>query len=210
MAETLDWPPRRRRRTRFAILGALLLAFLAGGTTISYYIEALWFDSLGYVDVFWKTLNLQAEIFTTFFLITFLVLYGSFLILKPARLGELSGLPLLVNGQPIRLPVEPVLRLIAAAGALFIAFATGAGMMADWPVFAAYWHAPAPSGTVDPIFGKPIVFYLFTLPVWQLVTGWILTLAVIVGVVAAFFVVVTGGTELLTRRWGPNARNGAD
>jgi uncharacterized protein len=210
MAETLDWPPRRRRRTRFAILGALLLVFLAGGTTISYYIEALWFDSLGYVDVFWKTLNLQAEIFTAFFLITFLVLYGSFLILKPARLGELAGLPLLINGQPIRLPVEPVLRLIAAGGALFIAFATGAGMMAEWPLFAAYWHAPVPSGAVDPIFGKPIVFYLFTLPVWQLVTGWILTLAVIVGVVAAFFVIVTGGTQLLTRRWGPNARDGAD
>src|SRR6185503_12161665 len=50
--------------------------------------------------------------------------------------------------------------------------------------------------------------YLFTLPVWKLVTGWILTLAVIVGAVAAFFVAVTGSTQLLTQRWGPGARAG--
>src|SRR5262245_685746 len=208
MAETLDWPRRSRRRLRLALLGAVLFVFIAGGTTVSYYVEALWFDSLGYADVFWQTLNLQAEIFTAFFLITFLVLYGSFQLLKPPRLGELAGLPLLVNGQPIRLPVEPVLRLIAIVGALFIGLATGAGMMAEWPLFAAYWHAPAASGAVDPIFGRPLVFYLFTLPVWKLTSGWILTLAVIVGAVAAFFATVSGGTQLLTRRWGPAARAG--
>jgi uncharacterized protein len=208
MAETLDWPRRGRRRMRLAVLGGLFLIFVAGGTTISYYVDALWFDSLGYVDVFWKTLNLQAEIFTAFFLITFLVLYGSFVVLKPPRLGELAGLPLLINGQPIKLPVEPVLRLIALVGALFVGVATGAGMMAEWPLFAAYWHAPAASGAGDPIFGRPIMFYLFTLPVWKLVTGWILTLSVIVGAVAAFFVAVTGSTQLLTQRWGPGVRAG--
>src|SRR4029434_41130 len=100
-----------------------------------------------------KTLNLQAEIFTAFFLITFLVLYGSFVVLKPPRLGELAGLPLLINGQPIKLPVEPVLRLIALVGALFVGVATGAGMMAEWPLFAAYWHAPAAPGRGRPGFG---------------------------------------------------------
>src|SRR5262249_25535071 len=98
---------------------------------------------------------------------------------------------------------EPVLRLIAIGGALFIAAATGASMMAEWPMLAAYWYAPPASGPGDPIFGRPIGFYLFTLPAWQLLTGWLLTLAVIAGAVAAFFVVVSGGTRLITRTWGP-------
>ena len=210
MTENLDWPPPRKRRRRVwpLLLGAIFLIFLAAGATLSYYVDALWFDSLGYVDVFWKTLNLQARIFTGFFLITFLVLYGSFVLLKPPRLGELAGLPILINGQPIKLPVEPVLRLIAIGGALFIAVATGAGMMSDWPILAAYWNAPAASGAGDPIFGKPLVFYLFTLPVWQLLSGWVLTLAVIVGAVAVFFVVVSGGTRLLSQAWGPSSRAG--
>src|SRR5438477_3151943 len=140
MADTLDWPPKRRRRRGLLLLAAaVFLVLLGGGTTLSYYVDALWFDSLGYVDVFWKTLRLQSEIFTIFFLATFVVLYGSFALMKPMRFGEL---PILINGQPIRLPVEPVLRLIAMIGALFIAIATGAGMMAEWPLLAAYWYAP--------------------------------------------------------------------
>ena len=45
-------------------------------------------------------------------------------------------------------------------------------MMGDWRVFALYQHAPAAGSTVlDPIFGRPLTFYLFTLPVWQLVAA---------------------------------------
>ena len=208
MTDTLDWP-QRRRRLRVALLVAVVILFVAGGTAVSYYVEALWFGSLGYGDVFWRTLNLQGSIFTAFFLVTFLVLYGSYFLLKPPRLGDLTGLPILINGQPIRLPVEPVLRLIAGGGALLIAIATGAGMMAEWPLLSAYWHAPPPSGARDPIFGRPIVFYLFTLPVWKLLTGWILTLAVIVGAVAVFFVAVSGGTRMVSRAWGPIHRAGS-
>jgi hypothetical protein len=42
-------------------------------------------------------------------------LYGSYLALKPATLGELAGLPILINGQPIKLPVEPVIRIARSA-----------------------------------------------------------------------------------------------
>ena len=38
-------------------------------------------------------------------------------------------------------------------------------------------------GDVDPIFGRPLTFYLFTLPAWQLIAGWLMTLAVVVGAV---------------------------
>jgi len=205
VAETIDWPPRRPSRRRGAILllvvaGVLLLG---GGTALSYYVDALWFDSLGYRDVFWKTLNLQASVFSTFTLVTFVILYGSFVALKPPRLGELTGFPILINGQPIKLPVEPALRLIAIVASLLIAFATGAGMMAQWSTLALWWYARgdalprAASELLDPIFGKPLPFYLFTLPAWELLSGWVMTLAVIVAGVALFFTVVTGGTRML-------------
>src|SRR3954469_17716159 len=112
----VDWPPpqrpRPRRRGRLSLLSVLGVLVLAGGTALSYYVEALWFDSLGYVDVFWKTLNVEAMVFVGFAAVTFVVLYGSYLALKPARLGELTGVPILINGQPIKLPVEPVLQVI--------------------------------------------------------------------------------------------------
>jgi uncharacterized membrane protein (UPF0182 family) len=195
----VDWRPPKppRRRGRFLLLALVAAVIFGAGTTLSYYVDALWYDSLGFSRVFWTTINYQALVFAVFCAATFAVLYGSFRLLKPARLGEFSSI--LINGQPFKLPVEPVLNLIALGLAGAIAVVTGAGMMANWTAFALYWHAPAQSAVTDPIFGRPVTFYLFALPVWQTVTGWLLTLAVMSTGVAVFFVIVTGGTEILGR-----------
>ena len=67
----VDWrppPPRRpqRRGGRLLVLAVLAAIVLGGGTALSYYVEALWFESLGYSAVFWKTLNVQAATFIAF------------------------------------------------------------------------------------------------------------------------------------------------
>src|SRR4051812_38870806 len=204
-SRVVDWPPPRRppRRNRgLLVLLAIVAAIVfGGGTALSYYVERLWFDSLGYVDVFWTTLNVQAAVFAAFAAVTFVVLYGSYAAFKPPRLGELTGVPILINGQPIKLPVEPVLRLIALGGSLAIAFVTGAGMMANWETLALYWYSRpgTAASVVDPIFGRPLNFYLFTLPAWQMITGWLLTLGVFICAVAGFFIVISGGSRLLTK-----------
>ena len=207
MPESIDWPPphpaRSRRRRRFLLLLVLLASIVFGGRTVfSYYVDVLWFRSLGYGDVFWKTFTLQWGIFTAFAAATFLLLYGSFLALKRAHLSDLpSGHTILIGGQPVRLPVEPVLRLVALGVSLVIAAATGGAMVGEWPTLALFWFAPrTSSGVVDPIFGKPLNFFLFTLPAWQLIAGWLLTLGVIVCALAVFFILITGGARVLTGR----------
>src|ERR1700737_1638176 len=189
MPESIDWPRTRPpwRRRRFLLILAVLAGIVFGGrTALSYYVDALWFGSLEYGDVFWKTLNLQWGIFTAFAAATFLILYGSFLALKRAHLLDLpSGQTIFIGGQPLKLPIEPVLRVIALVISLAIAAATGAGMMVEWPTLALFWYAPRTTGgVVDPIFGKPLNFFLFTLPAWQLIAGWLLPLAVITCVLA--------------------------
>jgi len=199
----VDWPPPRRpaRRGRLFLLLAIAVVVFGGGTALTYYVDAIWFASLGYADVFWKSLNIEAAVFAVFAGVTFAALYGSFLALKPERLGELAGGPILINGQPFKLPVEPVLRLIALAVSALIALATGAGIMGQWPTLALYWYAqPAASPTLDPIFSRPLTFYLFTLPAWQLIAGWLMTLAVIATIIAVFFIAITGGGRVLTGR----------
>src|ERR1022692_4741907 len=188
MPESMDWPrlqppPRRhRRRRRFLIILAVLVGILfVGRASLSYYVDVLWFGSLSYADVFWKTLSLQWGVFAVFAAVTFLIVYGSFLALKRVHLPDLpSGHTILIGGQPLKLPVEPVLRLIALGLSLAIAAATGAAMMGEWPTLALFWYAPRTSGSVvDPIFGKPLNFFLFTLPSWQVFLGCLLTLALI-------------------------------
>jgi uncharacterized membrane protein (UPF0182 family) len=213
MADTIDWPHKRptRRRGRIISLVVVVALLLSAGTTLSYYVDALWFSSLGYLDVFWKTLNLQAAVFISFTAITFLVLYGSFQALKPANLGDVtSGGTIIINGQPVSLPVEPVLRLIALGASLLISVVTGFGMMSEWTTLALYWYGrdAVASAAVDPIFGRPVTFYLFTLPALDLVSGWLTTLAVIACGIAIFFIVISGGTRALVGRRGALAGAG--
>src|SRR3979411_111595 len=139
MPESIDWPPahaarRPRRRGRLLfILAVLAVLFFGGRSALSNYVDLLWFRSLGYGDVFWKTLSLQWGVFTAFAAATFLILYGAFVALKRAHLADLpAGHTILIGGRPVKLPVEPVLRLFALGGSLAIAAATGAGMMAGW------------------------------------------------------------------------------
>ena len=173
---------------------------------MSYFVDLLWFRSLGYGSVFTKTLALQWSIFAIFVAATFFILYGSFAALKRAHLPDLpSSHTIFFGGQPVKLPVEPVMRFIGFGGSIVIALVTGAGMMAEWPTLALFWYAPrgmggVPGAVIDPIFSKPVSFFLFTLPAWQLISGWLLTLAVITCVIAIFFILITGGAGVFAGR----------
>jgi uncharacterized protein len=204
MPQSIDWPraqsPRSRRRF-FIIVIVLGVIFFAGKSALSYYVDLLWFRSLGYGEVFWKTLTLQAGVFAAFAAATFLILYGSFEALKRAHLPDLpEGHTIFLGGQPLKLPVGPVLRVIALVLSLAIAAATGAAIMAQWPTLALFWDAPRTGGALDPIFGEPVNFYLFTLPAWQVIAGWLLTLALITCALAGFFILITGGARALSGR----------
>ncbi len=190
------------RRPRGVLLVVLVIGALifGSGSAASYYVESLWFASLGYGAVFWKTLTIQSLVFTAFAAITFVFLYGAFLALKPAD-RDVAGV-IMINGRPVTLPVGPVLRLIAFLASAILALGFGAGMMGDWPTFAQWWYASgvtAPAAgdvkAVDPIFGRPIGFYLFTLPAWQAISGWLLMLAVIAAVMALVFFVASAGAR---------------
>lgn len=204
---TIDWPPGRRpqRRGRFVVLALVAAILLGGGTALSFYVQSLWFESLGFGDVFWTTISLRARVFLGFAIATFAVLYLSFLALKPAKLGDLGG-AVLVGGQPV--PLEPLIRLAALVVSAVVAIGTGLGMSVDWAAFALYWHgegsssgpAHAMAAQTDPIFGRTLAFYFFTLPAWRLVAGWVTTLATIVFLAAIGLSVVVGGAQLLEGR----------
>ncbi|HTZ59427.1 MAG TPA: UPF0182 family protein [Acidobacteriaceae bacterium] len=205
MPTSIDWPlkrPRPRRRRFLILLAAIAVIVLGSRTALSYFVDLLWFRSLGYESVFSKTLLMQWIIFLVFSVATFLILYGSFAALRRSHLPDLpSHHTVFLGGQPVKFPVEPVLRFLALGGAIAIGLITGAGMMAEWPSLALYWYAPAATGgVVDPVFGKPLNFFLFTLPAWQLISGWLLTLAIMVCFLAVFFVLITGGAGALSGR----------
>jgi uncharacterized protein len=208
LPETIEWPPpakqsrSRRRILLFALIAAAVIVF-GSSTAISNWVDLLWFRSLGYSEVFWKSRSIAWGIFTAFAVVTFLYLFGAFSALKRAHAADLpDDHTIVIGGNPIRLPLAPVLRLLAAGVSIIIALATGAAMRAQWSTLALFWYQPAaasgsPGSLADPIFGKPLNFYLFTLPAWELISGWLLTLAILTCILAVLFILVTGGSRAL-------------
>ena len=189
----------RRLRRLLLILAAILLISIGGHTWLSYYVDALWFGSLGYSSVFWKTLRLQSFVFVFFTVATYIILYGTYLAIKKTQLSSLPGShTIFIGGQPLKLPVEPVLRFISIAGSILISFLTGTVMLSQWSTLALYWYAARSANTaIDPIFGRPTSFYLFTLPALDLISGWLLFLAIVtLAIAVAFFLMKRAGRAL--------------
>jgi len=207
LPDTIDWPkltqPKKpRRRGLFAVIAIVAVLFFGSRTAISFWVDLLWFRSLGYSEVFWKTRGLEWGVFAAFALTTFLILFAAFSLIKRAHQADLpSDHTLFIGGQPVNLSIKPVLRILSLVVSLFVGVATGGAMAAEWQTLALWRYAPQVTGSVaDPIFGRPLNFYLFTLPAWQLLAGWLLTLSVISCVVATLFFVVTSGSRVLVGR----------
>ncbi|HSS39799.1 MAG TPA: UPF0182 family protein, partial [Polyangia bacterium] len=88
-------------------------------------------------------------------------------------------------------------------------------MASDWPTFALWWYGRPSSALLagadraaDPIFGRPIAFYLFTLPAWQHLAGWLTTIAFLLLVMAVFFALVSASTAMVAGRSGRGRTSG--
>lgn len=207
----IDWPvrkqaPRGRRLFLVAILVVLFAILFGGRTAVSYWVDRIWFRSLGYGDVFWKTIGLEWSAFAAFGAATFTILFGAFQLLRRTHRHDLpEDHTVYFNGRPITLSMKPVLNFVSIGGSLLIALITGGAMAAEWPMLALYWYGqPAGGEAVDPILLRPVSFYLFTLPVWHLLAGWALTLVILICAVALAFVLITGGTRVLSDRSAMN------
>jgi uncharacterized membrane protein (UPF0182 family) len=202
--EPLEVTEKKRRRKRWLwVGGGLLVLLLLGQTFLSDWVDLLWFGSLGFGEVFWKTLALKSIVFCLFTAATFALLFGAFALIRRCHADDLpKDHAIIIAGQKVNFSVAPVLRWLSLGVAVVVALFAGLAMLAEWPVLAMFWYAPpAPAGGVtDPIFGKPLNFYLFDLPAWQLVDGWLLTLALACCGVAIAFLVITSGARTVENR----------
>ena len=206
-------PSRFRRRTLLIVVAALFAAFIAVRVGLSTWVDLLWFQSLSYGAIFTRTVLFEVVAFVAFTLVTFLLLFGAFTVIRRSNEADLPpGQSIQIGNLPVNISIGPILRVLSIVVAAFFALLAGLSMISEWPTLALFWYAPHASGpVVDPIFGKPLNFFLFTLPAWQLVDHWLLTLAFVSLFVAILFLVLTSTTRALNKqslRYGPSPFRG--
>lgn len=171
--------PKRRHWRRWLIVAVILL-LVAASRGLAIYVSALWFGSLGYSSVYWYIFRTKATLFGVFAVLTVLILRGAFWVLERSFGSQpLAPRTIIVNNQPVQFSparfVRPLAWVVSVVGGLIF----GLSMKGEWQKFALYFHRAAAPVT-DPIFGKPLDFYLFILPIYDLLGGWVMALTFVI------------------------------
>ncbi len=151
----------------FIIVPIILLMLFS-----SWIMEWLWLRELGYSDVFRVLKGTQALLFAGAFLISALYLLLNFRYL--ARLLRDSRLVSMITGSlNIAIPSNRQfkwMRNTFTVLGLFIAFIFSLAIMFRWDDALRFFYVQS-FGAVDPVFGHEISFYMFQLPLLNLVQG---------------------------------------
>jgi uncharacterized membrane protein (UPF0182 family) len=163
---------------RFLLIVVVLIISLSG--LIRFYIEHLWFESLGFDSVYWYGIKAQSALFGVMFLLTTALLWMIFRLIITVG-GDVQPF-LEIQGRIVSMPSARSVKRIASVLAVLLGILIGLMFSSGWATYAFYLNQPAPQGLNDPIFGRPIEFFLFTLPVLTSLTVW---LTMIAGLAAA-------------------------
>ncbi len=173
-------PARKRRRWRVWLIVGLVLLFIVLSRGLAVYLSAAWFSSLGFAAVYWYIFKLKIGLFLAFAIMTVLLLRTAFWLLERAFASQtIEKRTIVVNNQPIQFAPERFVRPLGWILAVLFGLFYGLAMKGDWQTFALYFNR-AVTAAPDPIFQKPLGFYLFSLPLYDLLSGWLITLAFVV------------------------------
>jgi len=173
-----------RRKAITILFAAVFLLMLLREVTVTFLTDAWWFSAVGYVSVFWKTIGSQIVLFLVFaavFLIFFYVNLWAVQRRGGGRWREFYS-DLKVPGEIL----VRVRRLILIGLGVVIAIGLGAWASDHWMVVLQALNAE-PFGVTDPIYGKDLSFYVFTLPVLTFLKQWFIF---VLGVTAAAVLIV--------------------
>jgi uncharacterized protein len=192
-----------RRRTIHILLGTaagLVLLLLAGGALAELYTDLLWYDQLGFTSV-WQR-RLLAGVAIRFIAAA---VGAAIVLVNLWRIVHQVG-PVHVRRRFANIEIaEQMPRGTIRAGVLAVSVVTGlwlAGAAFPAPAvlgIVGWLHAPA-WGVADPYFGRDVGFYVFTLPVLNRVSGFLLGVTLWSGVLTLAGYVLVGAVRLRERR----------
>src|SRR5438067_13450515 len=104
-------PKKPRRRWKWLILVAIVVLFFGASRSVSIYLSAAWFGSLGYASIFWFIFRAKLEIFLIFLILTTAILRSSFWLIAWAFSSfSFERRTVLINQQPVSISPARLLR----------------------------------------------------------------------------------------------------
>ncbi len=183
------------------ILAAAILAVVVTFFVFSrFFVDLLWFSSLGFRAVFTTTWLTSLGVFVGAAGLSAAMLLLNGFIAVQATSGKLhrppsfrvigrgaQGMPEVIELSLDKLPWRLIVAGVAAIVGLFI----GIAQMDNWDTLLKWYYA-VPFGRSDPLFNKDLGFYVFSLPVYEMFRDWALLIVFLSAASAAAIYLLRG------------------
>ena len=197
-------------RLRLFLIIAFVLVFFVLPSSTTLFTDWLWFGEVGYRQVFLTSMWARFAIGGVVFVIALVWLFAHL----RYSLRTASGAPTSFTtreGFTIVLPTRDQIRPLANAAAVVAAALLGLFASSQWLTVLTWWHRQPFPGS-DPLLERNAAFYVFTLPLLELVRGLALALVVLAAVGSAALYTFAGELALTpfgVRMGRPVRRHGA-
>jgi len=181
------------------IIGIVFLAFGAIPTIVGFVTDWLWFREIGYQTVFTTELMTKVLLFAAATLIAYL-----FITLNARyAAGGLSKAPVLWRVSPDLPPIDigrSLSKIVVPIGAV-VALLFGMSAAGNWMEALQFLNRSA-FGVSDPVFGREVGYYVFTLPAIASVIGMLRGLVIFTLIASLFLHMLRGRVVLPPQRVG--------
>lgn len=190
---TISTPQTSRLRiVALIVVAASFVLFLSANGVASFYTDWLWFDSLGFGQVWTTVLGTRLLLALIFSLLFFAILWGNLFLadrIKPEFRPDSPEEDLVEryhavvgnHAGKVRIGVAALFGLIA-----------GANTAAQWETWLLFRNG-GDFGMVDPQFGRDVGFYVFRLPFWTFLIDWFFAALVLTLIVVGVAHYLNGG-----------------
>lgn len=201
-----DWsPPDDERPVRplsprpsrwWLLLVIPFIILLLFNTIVGILADWVWHASLGYESILWTRVLAAVGLFVAGFGVSWLFLAVNFWIARRVEPRGLAASPLTQFAELFGVRVS----IVIASVITFFAFLMGVSIAGEWPQLLLFLNQ-SDFGVLDPVFGRDVSFYVFSLPVLEMVRGWLQSI-----LIAAMVLVVAVNGVVGLRGW--QARTG--
>lgn len=181
-----------RRRWWLVALGAVIIVLLFATRLATFYTDVLWFDSIGFLHVFWTLLTTRIGLGLAAALIVALIVAGNLALARRVAPAYRIPSPQEETIERYRELLEPYARPLILATAVVVGALSGLSVSREWETFLL-WVNRVPFEATDPHFGRELGFFVFQLPFLELLNSWLFTTLLLVIVLTAVGHYLFGG-----------------
>ncbi len=194
-------PPGRPQTRRGALTPTLIVVALIVVGLIFFanvWTDVLWYQQLGYFEVFLTENLARIAIFVTGFAIMFAAVFFAIRIAYHARPVYAPDSDIRDNLNRYQVQLEPVRRVVMIGLPVMFGLFAGSAAASQWQKVLLFMNQE-PFGQNDPQFGIDISFYLMTLPFLGFVTGFLISVTIVAGIAGILTHYLYGSIRIMER-----------